>query len=491
MIMLNTYYLHDIIRTQKGALMINLLVGYFDQMAAIIRRIEEEEVFREKDFASLLGDKNNQIYFDLIHLFPKLINDNRTPGRLMLGDIGEDFSLAVSQVLAGDNIAMMHLLLYYMDRGIEDCYAQLIGFEDDIEIFDALNVNFRDTDIIILKKVECSWEMRQPGKGLNGLLQNFYYIDQNRLDGMRLKNYILDRRAVIKNEKTALKIALSPITQQKTVEFSAPYEGINGKTGIPQKMFRVERLLGEEQVTDQVIENIFIAGEQETDIIVFPEMLGTQEMLRKVTEELESGRGADIPALIVFPSVWEKTENDLDNTNKSYMILNGEEILFGQHKRCDYKYDTANGPVYEDINRDRDKNNILNVVHVEGLGRICIVICYDYLDEENQEMIMKNIRPTLVCTPSFSTGSFHFETLAEAFFKQSCNLVWCNTCSAAHETEKDRNFEIIGLITTLSKQCEPLDPRSFKRIFEGKTKCERENCKNCIYYAEIPLKKIV
>src|SRR5699024_4335440 len=97
--------------------------------AAIIRRIEEEEVFREKDFASLLGDKNNQIYFDLIHLFPKLINDNRTPGRLMLGDIGEDFSLAVSQVLAGDNIAMMHLLLYYMDRGIEDCYAQLIGFE--------------------------------------------------------------------------------------------------------------------------------------------------------------------------------------------------------------------------------------------------------------------------------------------------------------------------------------------------------------------------
>lgn len=37
----------------------------------------------------------------------------------MISDIGEDFSMAVSQVLAQDNIAMLHLLLYYMDRGLE------------------------------------------------------------------------------------------------------------------------------------------------------------------------------------------------------------------------------------------------------------------------------------------------------------------------------------------------------------------------------------
>ena len=488
MIMLNSYDLNDIIRAQKGAPMIKQLVRYFDQMAAMIRRIEDKEILHEKDFVSLLSDRNNQIYFDLISLFPKLIRDNRTAGSLMISDIGEDFSSAVSQVLVRDDVAMLHLLLYYMDRGIEDCYNQMIGFEDDVEICDALNSNFHDTHIIILKKVKCSWEMRQPGKGLNGFLHNFYYIDQNRLDGMRLKNYILDWRAVMRTEKRSLKIAVSPITRERTVEFSAPYDGINGRTGIAQKMFRVERILGEALITKQVIENIHIAGAQETDILVFPEMLGTKEMLRKVREALESDRETDVPALIVFPSVWEKTKNDLANTNNSYVILNGDEVLFEQHKRCDYKYDTAGGPVYEDINRDRDKNNILNIIHVEGLGRICIVICYDYLDEENQERIMKNIRPTLVCTPSFSTGSFHFETLAEAFFKQSCNLVWCNTCSAAHETAKDRNFEIIGVITTLSKQCEPLDPKSFKQIFKGKTKCGRENCKNCIYYAEIPLK---
>ena len=109
--MLNSYRLHDIMRAQKGVPMINQLAGYFDQMAAIIRRIEDKEIFREKDFASLLGDKNHQIYFELISFFPQLIRDNRTAGSLMISDIGEDFSMAVSQVLAQDNIAMLHLLL--------------------------------------------------------------------------------------------------------------------------------------------------------------------------------------------------------------------------------------------------------------------------------------------------------------------------------------------------------------------------------------------
>ena len=112
--------------------MINQLVWYFAQMAEIIRRIEEEEVFREKDFSSLLGDKNNQIYLDLISLFPKLIKDDRSFRSLTISDIDETFSSAVSVVLDGGNVAMLHLLLYYMDRGIEDCYMQITGIEDDI-----------------------------------------------------------------------------------------------------------------------------------------------------------------------------------------------------------------------------------------------------------------------------------------------------------------------------------------------------------------------
>lgn len=436
--------------------MINQLERYFDQMARVIRKIEDMEVYREKDFSSLLEDKNHQSYLDLISFLPKLISDARVPRMVFLRDLNDEFFAGVSQVIQSGNNSVLHLLLYYMDRGIKECYMQSVGFEDDAEMCDALNSNQAETHLIILRKAECKWGKRELGSGLQGVLKNFFYIDQNKLNGMLIKNYILDPKAVFDRSKKVLKLAISPVTARKTVEFSAPYERVNESTGAVQKLFRVENICDEEWITSQVFENIMIAGDN----------------------------GADI---LVFPSIWERTDKDQNNTNRSSVILNGGEILFEQHKRCDYKYDTKDGSVYEDINRNYSQNNVLHMMHIEGLGRICVIICYDYLDEENRERIMRNARPTLVCTPSFSTGSFHFETLSGAFFKQNCNWIWCNTCSALHETNKKSNFEIIGMITTLSKRCEPMEMESFQQIFEGKARCGRENCTNCLYYAEIPL----
>lgn len=423
--------------------MINKLVRYFDQMAEIIRKIEEKGVYREKDFSSLLGDKNHQSYLDLITYFPKLINDDRTFRNIILKDMDESFFDSLEWIIKGGSDSMLHLLLYHMDRGIKECYMQTVGFEDDVEICNALNSNQEKTKLIILRKAECKWAMREIGNGLQGFLENFYYIDLNNLKGMLVKNYMLDPKAVLGRKKDVLKIAISPITDKKIVEFSKPYERMNENTGAVQKLFRVENVLEEEWITEQVFENILLAGSNSADILVFPEMLGTHKMLRCVLDKLTERKDVQIPALIVFPSIWEKTKNDQDNTNRSCVILNGDEILFQQHKRSDYKYDTGEGEVYEDINRDYSKNNVLHMIHVEGLGRICIIICYDYLDGENRESIMENARPTLVCTPSFSTGSFHFETLSEAFFKQNCNWVWCNTCSAINETKRKSNFEIM------------------------------------------------
>lgn len=189
----------------------------------------------------------------------------------------------------------------------------------------------------------------------------------------------------------------------------------------------------------------------------------------------------------MFPSIWEKTAGDKNNTNKSCLILDGREVLFEQHKRCDFKYISEQGPVYEDINRGDSDNNTINLLHVEGLGRICIIICVDYLVTENRDQIVKNLCPTLVCSPSFSTGSFHFRTLGEAYFYQGCNWIWCNTCSAANETIKKENFKSVGMITTLCKINDLSDESSFKKQFSGKSDCKNHSCQNCIYYAEIPL----
>ncbi len=441
----------------------------------------------DKDIFSLVYDKQSQYYSILTGMVPQLIQDNQKVSHLYLEDLNDEFFSNIEEMIESDNDFLLILLLYYMDRGIEDCYKQQIGFEDDVEVMDALNANREETQISVLKKVKCKWAHREYGRRIKGIMDNFYYIDHMEMDHMNVRHYILDPGLLFFDRKSELKLAISPVTQKETVEFSNPYERPNEKTGAMQKLFRVESVIDENWIQEQIIENICIAGKNGADILVFPEMLGTQNMLLEVRKRLRQNETADIPGLIVFPSIWEKTENDMANANKSCLLLNGDEVLFEQHKRCDYKYDTPEGPVYEDINRDRKKNNVVHMLHVEGLGRICIIICYDYLDTYNRELIMKNLCPTLVCNPSFSTGSFNFEILGESYFKQGCNWIWCNTCSAANLTEKEKNFEIIGMITTLSKDCDQLRADSFKQIFEGKTKCQKSECKNCIYYAEIPL----
>lgn len=168
------------------------------------------------------------------------------------------------------------------------------------------------------------------------------------------------------------------------------------------------------------------------------------------------------------------------------MILNGREILFQQKKYCNFRYFEKGKPVYEDINDSSDITE-LHLLHIKGLGRICIIICYDYLEAENRERIIKNLQPTLICSPSFSTGSFDFRLLAQSNLYRNCNWIWCNTCSASNHTDKIQNFEVTGIITTLSRHCDFSKDKGIQINCSGVTLCQKENCDHCIFYAEIPI----
>lgn len=169
------------------------------------------------------------------------------------------------------------------------------------------------------------------------------------------------------------------------------------------------------------------------------------------------------------------------------MLLFGDEIIFEQDKLCDYNYEKDGIHVYEDINRCQEQPKELHLLHIKELGRICIIICYDYLETENREAIVKNLCPTLICTPSFSTGNFDFQILAQSNLSRDCNWIWCNTCAAANYAREGADFSTVGIITQLSKKCNLSDAGAFQVNFKGKTLCERKQCDNCIYFAEIPI----
>lgn len=450
------------------------LVKYFNYEALATQKIKIYGFCDEMDLASVLEDTTGQYYFYLREHLPILLEENGQIHNLRLSEMDESFFSNLKKVIFEGDIYLLHLLVYYMDRAIVQCYNTLESFEEEYEETEGLNDNWKETGIIILKRASCVWQVRNIGSCEENLFYNFYYIEKP--NDIKISNYILQKSSVLKTGKLNLRVAISPLTKQELVVFSEPYERINIHTKQKQHYFRVETMKNTEWLEQEIIRNMEYSGSHDVDILVFPEMLGNQKMLDNILGFFQQNPGKKVPPLVVFPSIWEKTKDDINNTNVSCLLLDGREVMFKQNKRIRFYYkDKDETKVFEDINRDSEVPDVLNVLHIDGIGRICIIICYDYLHNGNREMIKKLLQPTLICCPSFSTGSFNFQILQENGYYTGCNCIWCNTCSAANVTGSDQNFEIVGGISTLSKNCDQLDAETFKKVFEGRKKCGKYN----------------
>lgn len=464
------------------------LVKWFNCKASAIQKIKRHGFCNEMDLASVLENTTGQYYSRLRESLPILFEENGQIHNLRLSEMDDPFFSSLKKVISEDDIYLLHLLVYCMDRAIVQCYNTLETFEEEYEEIEGLNDNWKETGISILKRVSCAWQVRNIGSSEESLLYNFCYIEKQ--EDIKISNHVLQRSSVLKSGKSNLRVAISPLTKEEVVVFSEPYERVNIHTKQKQHYFRVETIKNTEWLEQEIIRNMEYSGTHDVDILVFPEMLGSQEMLSNVLDLFQQNRDKKVPPLVVFPSIWEKTEDDRNNTNVSCLLLDGRQIMFRQNKRiCFYYKDKDGTKVFEDINRDPNVPDILNVLHIDGIGRICIIICYDYLHNENREMIRKIIKPTLICCPSFSTGSFNFQILQESGYYAGCNSIWCNTCSAANAAGSDKNFEIVGGISTLSKKCDQMDAETFKKVFEGRKMCKKEICSQCVYYSDISLKK--
>ena len=462
------------------------LVGIFNCSAMIIQEIEKQGFCDEMDLASILEDTTGQYYSCLREKLPILFEENNQIHSLRLDEMNEDFFSNLKKIISEADIYLLHLLAYCIDRAIKQCYNGLETFEEEYEEIEGLNDNCAETGIIILKRSTCAWHVRNIGSCMEKLFRNFYYIKKPA--SIRISNYFLQRFSVLRNGKKNLRAAISPLTKEELVIFSKPYDRMNIRTKQKQHYFRVEGLKNTEWLEQEIISNMEYAGTLGVDILVFPEMLGSQEMLDNVLEFFRRNYEKKVPPLVVFPSIWEKTENDRNNTNVSCLLLDGKEVMFKQNKRIRYCMGDEI-KILEDINRDSQMTDVLNVLHIDGIGRICIIICYDYLHSDNREMIKELLQPTLICCPSFSTGSFNFQILQENGYYMGCNSIWCNTCSAANVAGSDKNFKIVGGIGTLNKNCDQLDAKTFKTVFKGKKMCKKETCSQCVYHSDIPLKK--
>ena len=237
--------------------MVKRFSGYFNIMARIIRKILNAGKFSNKDFQSVLTDENDGRYIQLMQQVPQIVSAERRVNFLMRTDLTETFYSALENIVLQDDIFLLLLLLYFMDRAIEPYYKRSTSFEDDIEHFDALNINVADTEIIILRKVKCDWSHTQINKNLMGVLAEFYYIDSCQVPTFKIRNHIMDPLILSTGNRDSFKFAISPLTKDLMLRFSEPYIRKNERTGSDQYLFRVEEILSEETITEEVFSNYY------------------------------------------------------------------------------------------------------------------------------------------------------------------------------------------------------------------------------------------
>ena len=330
-----------------------------------------------------------------------------------------------------------------------------------------LNDNFKDTDIKLFPRVGCKWERASRGKNTNVRLDNYlYYL------------LMIDYRSV--NEKYQDKhfFIESDMEFNRKYEFvTVPYSNqwnqkINYITENKHNLMHIQYTGNPADDAEFVEKKIQQARGK--DIMIFPEVHGYYGLDQEVSQFLSDEFIEDLPKITILPSYWNERQNRVS------ILDNFGEVMSSQKKYVPYEKNYEGNNYIEDLERT---NKEINIIHCEGMGRIAILICRDFLERKLLFDIIDLYKLTMILVPSFSTGNYDFIRTANICKEMNCCVLWVNSCSAYSEDKKN-NFKTISFFTagevknTINEKKEKRPPCEY---ITSRRQCNKE----CMFEYEI------
>ena len=399
--------------------------------------------------------------------------------QLERGDLSDSFYSEMDGVFSDLSAQSDFFAVTRLTQVLDESLASLLLLEiekyqeDDFSV--VLNTNRESTGIGLLPRCSCIWERKHRLSHTYNRMDNFLY--HFLLLEHSILREVIDMHFFLKKEffpgfqeKRSLKIAATPLRIER--KFSTE---VYTKDRV--QYFRVFYEAEDFTEDNELIwEKIRLAAQQESDIILFPEMLGNGEMvsfIRAKLKALTKEEREKIPSLIILPSYWEK------NRNTVTVLDRHGNVICKQRKQNPFRVEYQKSGYLEGIT----PSMVVNILHFEGIGRIAILICKDFLTTKYVEQLMRCFKLTLILVPSFSSGSYDFRQTFDLCAHDDCNVVWINSC-AAMERGKEGNFENIGYvrkrISRIDDEAQKLCPMPI-----CKQAVERICSHDCIYFETI------
>ncbi len=366
-------------------------------------------------------------------------------------------------------------LIQKLDEALQsELLRKIESFQkDDFSV--VLNNNRESTGVGLLPRCSCIWERKHRLSHSYNRLDNFLFnmlLMENSILGELIDKHFFLKKELFPNfwERRFLKIAATPLRLERGFDV-LPYSADKVqyfKIAYKEEDFETEN--------DLIWSKILAASKEKCDILVFPEMLGNPKMVDFVSKKLRDlpkNERDSLPSLLILPSFWEKKGNTVTIFDKF------GNIVCTQSKQNPFRVEHGGVGYLEGIT----SSLVVNIFHFEGIGRMAILICKDFLTTKYLEQLMRCFKLTLIIVPSFSTGSYDFRQSSDLCAHDDCNVVWINTC-AALEKGKESNFETIGYVRKrISRTDDEAQKLCKMPICSGAFigKCEH----NCIYYENI------
>ena len=350
-----------------------------------------------------------------------------------------------------------------------------------------LNTDYKDTGIWINPRLpvsllyEDSIEQGRPRRlfnrdsymGINGEIKNFSYTFWDEI--ISITNILMPNDFLIDNP-SCFRVAFTPLSNRNDL-LEIKIKTIK-RNGIDYRGESLKKLNHSNELLSAYCNAWSVACETHAHLFFAPEMLCSKDMatidngfntlIHQMISKKES-QHESVPVITILPSYWR------NHSNSCQLVSQSGEVIGEQYKYMPYVQ--KDGYIIESL-KNRSFKEII-IIHIPDVHRVAVMICSDFLtNQENwlENYICKQLLPTLIIVPSFSSGEQDFINSLPITQRYGTSIIWGNCCGAKEKGEKQiGGCSVVGIDGI----------KRFKDEKKCKT-CEGLNC--CLFTIDIPLK---
>lgn len=267
--------------------------------------------------------------------------------------------------------------------------------------------------------------------GINKALNNYIIIEKGDLKQYKIDLHMLQDGGLLAKqvlEKNYLDLLIFPFDDRNIDKVM--------KIENREKTFRINGYRPEAKLQGRYIQLIERAISGDADIVVFPEMYLSQEMIESAIHKLSSIKTGR--SMLIIMGTWWK-----DNANVCFICNHRGKIIIKQHKQSPFIYKGRE----EDL---QNKEKMLHFLDIDEIGRFAFGVCKD-IDNDAIVQKMKTVMSDIYIFPAFSP-SLNVLRTAEGIAKSHNGItVFANACAGLCDEKKDRvdvgDKKEVGFIT--------------------------------------------